>query len=383
MYKYIITPLLMCCLALPAAADVVQLQDGHPDRHVVVKGDTLWDIAGKFLKDPWQWPKVWRLNREQIKNPHLIYPGDVVVLDTSNGETRLRLLRETVTLEPGIREEPLEREPIPTIAPNVIAPFLSQPLVIEEGELAEAPTIIAGQENRVVLSPGVRIYVSKIDQDQGSLWNIYRPGEALIDPDTREPLGIEAIYLGDARIRKYGEPASADIVRAKEEIFTQDKLVAAPEVLQMNFVPRAPDTDVKGRIISVYGGVAEAGRSSIVALNRGAVDNLEEGHVLAIYREGAIMPRPGSEKAKKKDPFKEYNYVNRPVVDAPELDDKPVDLTIEQPEDDATKLDPSLIKLPDERIGLMMVFRTFDQVAYALIMQASEPVHVLDIIQTP
>ncbi|HEX5538433.1 MAG TPA: LysM peptidoglycan-binding domain-containing protein [Methylophilaceae bacterium] len=376
MYRYIITPLLFCCLALPAAADDVQLQAGHPDRYVVVKGDTLWGIAGKFLKDPWLWPKVWQMNRDEIKNPHWIYPGDVVVLDTSNGETRLRLLRETVTLQPGVREEPLEKEPIPTIAPNVIAPFLSQPLVIEEGQLADAPTIIAAQENRVALSPGVRIYVSKIDEGQGALWNIYRPGKALVDPDTGKTLGIEAVYLGDARVRKYGEPASADIVRAKEEIFTKDKLVAAPETLQDNFVPRAPDTDIKGRIISIYGGVAEAGRSAIVTLNRGAVDGLEEGHVLAIYREGKIIPRPGSEKAKNVDHFKDYNYVNRPTTKAPELTGDELPPT-------PAELDPSLIKLPDERIGLLMVFRTFDQVAYALVMQASEPINVLDLVQTP
>ena len=376
MYRYIITPLLFCCLALPAAADDVQLQAGHPDRYVVVKGDTLWGIAGKFLKDPWLWPKVWQMNRDEIKNPHWIYPGDVVVLDTSNGETRLRLLRETVTLQPGVREEPLEKEPIPTIAPNVIAPFLSQPLVIEEGQLADAPTIIAAQENRVALSPGVRIYVSKIDEGEGALWNIYRPGKALVDPDTGKTLGIEAVYLGDARVRKYGEPASADIVRAKEEIFTKDKLVAAPETLQANFVPRAPDNDIKGRIISIYGGVAEAGRSAIVTLNRGAVDGLEEGHVLAIYREGKIIPRPGSEKAKNVDHFKDYNYVNRPTTKAPELTGDELPPT-------PAELDPSLIKLPDERIGLLMVFRTFDQVAYALVMQASEPINVLDLVQTP
>lgn len=376
MYKYIITPLFLACLALPVLADVVQLQEGHPDRHVVVKGDTLWDISAKFLKDPWQWPKVWQLNREQIKNPHLIYPGDVVFLDTSNGETRLRLLRETVTLQPDVREEPLQEDPIPTIAPSIIAPFLSQPLIIEEGELAEAPEIIAAQENRVVLSPGVRIYVNNIDEGDGRLWNIYRPGQVLIDPDTGKRLGIEAVYLGDARVSKFGDPSTASIVRAKEEIFTQDKLVAAPETLQPSFVPRAPEDEVKGRIISIYGGVAEAGNNTIVTLNRGAIDGLEAGHVLAIYREGGIIPRPNTEAAKKKNPFKEYNFVNRKVTEAPELE------TSEE-EQAAPELDPSLIKLPDERIGLLMVFRTFDQVAYALVVQATEPINVLDIIQTP
>ena len=376
MYRYIITPLLLCCLALPVAADEVQLRQGHPDRYVVVKGDTLWDISARFLKSPWLWPNIWEMNRDEIKNPHWIYPGDVVVLDTSSGQPRLRLLRETVTLQPGVREEPLEKEPIPTIAPNVIAPFLSQPLVIEADALADAPTIVAGQENRVVLSPGVRIYVSKIEEGEGALWNIYRPGKTLIDPDNGKSLGIEAVYLGDARVRKYGEPASADIVRAKEEIFTDDKLVAAPETLQANFVPRAPESDVKGRIISIYGGVAEAGRSAIVTLNRGSADGLEAGHVLAIYREGDIIPRPGSEQASKPDHFKEKDYAIPDPLDTPEQ-------TAETEQPAKPELDPSLLKLPDERIGLLMVFRTFDQVAYALVMQAAEPINVLDLVQTP
>lgn len=376
MYKYIITLLMLCCLALPAAADEVQLRPDHPERYVVVKGDTLWDISARFLKSPWLWPKIWEMNREEIKNPHWIYPGDVVVLDTSNGQPRLRLLRETITLQPGVREEPLEKEPIPTIAPNVIAPFLSQPLVIEENALADAPTIVAGQENRVVLSPGVRIYVSKIEEDAGALWNIYRPGKALIDPDTGKTLGTEAVYLGDARVRKFGEPATAEIVRAKEEIFTGDKLVSAPETLQVNFVPRAPESDIKGRIISIYGGVAEAGRSAIVTLNRGSADGLEAGHVLAIYREGEIIPRPGTEMAKKPDPFKENEYATPDPLATPEQAAE-----TEQPA--KPELDPSLLKLPDERIGLLMVFRTFDQVAYALVMQAAEPVNVLDLVQTP
>ncbi|PKO53281.1 MAG: peptidoglycan-binding protein LysM, partial [Betaproteobacteria bacterium HGW-Betaproteobacteria-2] len=154
MYRHIITLLLLACAAMNAVAQDVQLQPDYPDRHVVVKGDTLWDISAKFLKDPWLWPKVWKMNREQIKNPHLIYPGDVVVLDLSGGDPRLRLLRETVTLEPGIRIEELEKEAVATIAPNIIEPFLSQPLIIENDELDNAPAIVGAQENRVVLSQG-------------------------------------------------------------------------------------------------------------------------------------------------------------------------------------------------------------------------------------
>lgn len=352
MYKHIITLLLLCCPILPALADEVKLQVNHPDRYVVVKGDTLWAISGRFLKDPWQWPQVWKMNREQIKNPHLIYPGDVVVLDTSSGSPELRLLRETVanpevSLAPGIRTERLDAEAIPAISPNVISPFLSQPLIIENEGLKDAPTIIAGPENRVVLSPGSRVYVDRINEGEGTLWNIYRKGKTYIDPETKAILGTEAIYLGDARITKYGEPASGDIVSAKEEIFANDKLVAAPENLQTNFIPRAPEAEVKGRILSIYGGVAEAGRNTIIAISKGSDDGLEQGHVLAINRNGRVIKNPKYDKKNKESK------------------------------------EPENIKLPNERIGLAMVFRTFDKISYALIVQATEPVNVLDVVEKP
>jgi hypothetical protein len=369
-------------------ADELQLQTNAPERYVVVKGDTIWGIAGKFLKDPWKWPKVWKMNRAQIKNPHWIYPGDVVVLDTSRGSPELRLLHETVTLQPGIRVEPLQEEAIPSIAPNIIAPFLTQPLVIENGGLDDSPVIIAGPENRVAFSPGAKVYTSKIDEDAGLIWNIYRPGKALIDPDTNELLGTEALYLGDAKIEKFGEPASARILRAKEEIFTQDKLVVAPDTLQAAFVPHAPEADIKGRIITIYGGVAEAGANTVIAINKGSRDGLEEGHVLSISRAGRYISRdPTEKKVGEKYPITEAKFPQTTFGEESSKKDKPKAETVKpvakyDPEKDPAN-DKKLIKLPDERIGLMMIFRTFDRVSYGLIMQTSEPVNVLDIVQTP
>lgn len=353
MYRRIITLLLLCCLILPAQADEVKLQPNYPERYVVVKGDTLWGIAGRFLKDPWQWPQVWKMNQDQIKNPHWIYPGDVVVLDNSSGSPELRLLKQTVanptvTVQPDIRTEKLNAEAIPTIAPNIIAPFLSQPLIIESTALKQAPTVIAGTENRVILSPGSRVYVDKIPEGEATLWNIYRPGKTYVDPETKAILGTEAIYLGDARITKYGEPASGEIVRAKEEIFVNDKLVAAPETLQTNFIPRAPGGEIKGRILSIYGGLAEAGSNTIIAISGGEAAGLEQGHVLAINRNGRVIKNPKYDKNDKEK-----------------------------------SKEPENIKLPNERIGLAMVFRTFDKISYALIMQATEPVNVLDIVESP
>ncbi|MDP3087936.1 MAG: LysM peptidoglycan-binding domain-containing protein [Methylotenera sp.] len=381
MFHYIITLLMFCCISFSAQAEDVALKNNHPDRHVVVKGDTLWGISGKFLKDPWQWPKVWKLNRNQIKNPHLIYPGDVVFLDMSSGSPQLKLLRETITLQPGAVEEPLDREAISTIPLSVIAPFLSQPLIIEKDQLVTSPRILAAQDDRVVLSPGTRVYIDKIEESDGLNWYVYRPAESLVDPDTKEILGVEATYLGDARITKYGEPASADISKAKEEIFTKDRLVPTGDEVITNFVPHAPDSEISGRIINIYGGVAEAGPQSIVSISRGTADGIDVGHVLAINRYGRVIKDPEyKEEKKSSSKLKELNF--DVTHDA---EGKPIVNFKKAPENTSGKLvlEPGMVKLPDERIGLLMVFRVFDRISYALVMQASQPIHKLDAVTTP
>ena len=353
MFRSIITLLSLSCLCLSAHADEITLQKNHPERYVVKKGDTLWGISGTFLKDPWQWPKVWKMNRAEIKNPHLIYPGDVVVLDMSSGSPEFKLLRQTVTLEPGVIEEPLEKEAIYTIPPNVIGPFLSQPLLIEQDELETAPRIVGAQDNRLILSPGTRVYINNLDDGDKKFWNIYRPGDVLKDPDSNEILGTEAIYLGDVRISKFGEPASGNIVKAKEEIFTKDRLVVASEGFKESFVPHAPDNEVSGRVIKIYGGVAEAGPETVVSINLGKLNGIEDGHVLAISRHGRLIKDPEYKEDKSK------------------------------PVDKESKIKPDEIKLPDERVGLMMIFRTFDRVSYGLIMQTSDAIYTLDTVHTP
>lgn len=379
MNKYIIAPLLFCCLIATAWADTVQLREGHPERYVVVKGDTLWDISARFLKDPWLWPRVWKMNRAEIRNPHLIYPGDVIVLDMSGGEPRLRLLHETVQLQPGVRVEEIEKKPIPTIAPSVIVPFLSQPLAVETGSFNDAPKILANRDGRVLIDPGLNFYADKIGTDGGLSWQVYRPGRPLTDPDTKEVLANEAIYLGDAKVTKQGDPATLRLTRVKQDVLVGDRLVTPSDSTLNSFVPRAPETAIKGRIISLYEGTAEVGRHSIVAINRGASDGLEEGHVLAIYRDGASLPRE-----KEADVQKE-GYINL---------DRNEDGSLKRDEDGKIQLrfgtrrtdgqqDPGDIKLPDERLGLLMVFRTFERVSYALIMQAEQPVKVPDIVVTP
>ncbi len=382
MNRHIITLLVFSCLSLNAIAEDIQLQNNYPDRHVVVKGDTLWGISAKFLKDPWQWPKVWKMNRAEIKNPHRIYPGDVVVLDTSSGSPELKVLRETVTLQPGIREEALEAQAIPTIPPSIIDPFLTQPLVIENGKLDSAPRIVSGPDNRVILSPGSRVYMNEIKEGEGTHWNIFRPGEKLTDPDTKEVLGTEAIYLGDVSVSRFGAPASGEIVRAKEEIFTKDRLVVSHDEFQSSYVPHAPETQINGRIMRIYGGVAEAGPNMVVSINRGKSDGLEEGHVLAISRYGSIIKDPEYKDSSKKivpkeKKLKELNFDVKTGPDGKKI----VDFAKEKETKPA--LAPDQLKLPDERVGLLMIFRTFDKVSYGLITSATDAVYTLDSVHTP
>jgi hypothetical protein len=306
------------------------------------------------------------MNREQIKNPHRIYPGDVVVLDTSGSQPELRLLRETATLDPSVVTEPLEQAAISTISPSVIGPFLSQPLVVEEKQLENAPEIVAAPDGRLILGAGYRAYISAINESDGFNWQIYRPGAPLVDPETKQTLGYEAVYLGDARVVRYGEPATVNITRSKQEITVKDKLVAAPEKLMSNFVPHAPDSEITGRIMTSYEGAVEIGRNTVVTLNRGNTDGLEEGHVLAVYSAGETITK------KRVDPREHKPEVN--VTVEHDANGKPIVNLVKE---------TNLLKLPDERVGLVMVFRTFEHVAYALVMQSERSIHVNDVVKTP
>lgn len=343
MRKTIISVILLAGLisGLPAAAaetGSLKLQNSAPDRYVVVPGDTLWSISSRYLKDPWLWPQIWGLNREQLKNPHKIYPGDVIVLEKTAEGASLRLASgtDTVKLLPRLREEKSALSTIPSIPASAIEPFLSQPLVIEENGLAGAPLLLGSSDNRVILSAGDIVYASGVPKDKGLAWQLFRSGKTLKDPDDGQVLGYEAVYLGDARVEKFGDISTVNITRSTEEILKGDRLVPAPATTFNNYAPHAPGKDIKGRIISVYGGVTEVGRGSVVALSKGKRDGLEMGHVLAVYRKSQTI--------------------------SPER---------------------KLVPLPDERTGLVFVFRVFDKVSYALVMQSSQPIQVLDAVQTP
>jgi nucleoid-associated protein YgaU len=366
MQKFITAVLasLLCAAAIVHAQGDLQLKENAPDSYVVQKGDTLWSIAVKFLRDPWRWPEIWRLNQEQIRNPHEIVPGSTIVLDRTgagsgagssassggDGQPQLRLQLgrggATERLSPQVRSEPLDSEAIPAIPANVIEPFLTQPLVIEAGGLAKAPRIVATQESRVYLGAGGIAYVTGFGKSEAPVWQVYRQGKPLVDPDNNRTLAYEAVYLGTVRVTRPGDPATVQIVNAKQEISTGDRLVAAAEPAPIQYVPHSPKSGLKGRVIGLYDGLttSEGGRYSIVSINKGARDGLERGHVLALYRRGATVPDPESSQSRDRAPT---------------------------------------FQLPDERYGLVFVFRTFDNVSYALVMDSSRQLTPGDVVQTP
>jgi len=405
----IISLILLMTPLVPApahAADASALQEGAPDQYIVVPGDTLWGISGRFLKDAWKWPEVWRINQEQLRNPHRIFPGDVIVLDRTGAEVQLRLLRaddpaaaaaaaaagapapgaptaapplDTVKLSPRLRAEPLADKAIPAISPSVIEPFLSRPLVVGQDELARAPVVLANQENRVAIGAGDIAYVEGLDHSKGLSWQVFRRGDPLIDPDTAETLGYQAVYLGDARVIRRGDPATIEVTRSAQEIYAGDRLLpAAKEVPTFSYVPRAPWRPVRGRIMTAYGSLGETGPMGIVALSKGSKDGLEVGHVLAIYRSQSTLsfgsrmaPLYGAQGVTGSDSPRAYYSEDIAPRDAP-LYQRGRKITAE----DAAKL-------PDERFGLVMVFRTFDRAAYGLVMQSSRPVAVNDVVTNP
>lgn len=372
--------LLLTPLGTAFAADASALKDDAPDRYVVVPGDTLWGISSRFLKDPWKWPELWKMNQDQIKNPHRIYPGNVLVLDRSAQEAQLRLLQtDTVKLSPKVRVEPLAAKAVPTIPPSAIEAFLSKPLVVGQTELDAAPVIRATEENRVSIGAGNIAYAEGLAKDKGEVWHIFRRSDALIDPDTRETLGYEAVYLGEARVLKFGEQSTIEITKSAQEIYVGDRLLpASKEQPTFAYVPRAPQKPVRGRIVSAYGNLGETGPAGIVALSKGSRDGLEVGHVLAIYRsqtaaryEQRTSPLYGRQGLSGSDTPRPYYGDQITPRDAPVY-------TRSQPINEA-----DIAKLPDERYGLVMVFRTFDRAAYGLIMQASRPVALYDVVSNP
>jgi hypothetical protein len=371
MQKLIIS--LICCL-LPALtlADTLSIRDDAPDSYVVRRGDTLWDISAKFFKDPWKWPKIWGLNKEAIKNPHWIYPGDVVVLDRTSstlkveGENTAPVAEPTaaetqpeiaatetvpegekeiggragkgVRLRPAIHVREGQHDAIPSIPYADIKPFLNETLVIDQGELDAAPMIISGYE-RSLLSVGDLAYVKNLPESKGLEWQIYRPGQPLVDPISKKVLGYEATFVGTVHVDKFDKLSTVMIDHASAEIYPGDRLVQNPGDYPENFIPRAPDSEMTARVIKIVNGISIAGQQAVVVINQGRREGMQNGHVLALYRKGDVV--------------KGAQFQTRDI------------------------------ELPDLRYGLLFVFRTFEHVSYGLVMQAHMPVEMLDVAQTP
>lgn len=326
----VITCAVVILLALPVSTVMAQsapeLRSDHPDKYVVQKGDTLWDIASKFLKDPWRWPLIWQ-NNPDVQNPHLIFPGDLLVV---TGLDNIKIVR----LKPQVRRSPLDRG-IPAIPPHVIAPFLTQPSILEEGELDEAGYVLQGVADELVLGKYNEFYGRKLGKLDAESYRIFHVGEALSHPDTDELLGIEAKHLGEAIMLRGEEDISKlRVIESNQDIGPGDRLVPIDgnEPLPY-FEPRGPVQDVNGWILLAPKGVREIGRFDVVIISGGEREGLEPGHVL----------RTMAHRENRKDPVTGETY-----------------------------------DLPDESSGLMMVFRVFDKLSYALIMRATEAISVGD-----
>jgi hypothetical protein len=359
----------------------VELADNPPERYTVVKGDTLWGISKRFLKDPWRWPDLWGMNKDEVRNPHRIYPGNVLILDLSGATPRLRLEGDgpggvaglvrtgapgsTVKLSPRVRAEQLAASPVPSIPATAIAPFLNRPLIVDRDQFESAPRIVATQENRVVAGAGDTVFVKGLEPDAAMVWQVYRPGKPLVDPVSRETLGYEVTYLGDLRVREFGEISTAVVARARQEIGAGDRLVLSPPSDILAYMPRAASGTSGAMVISAPDTViTEIGQQQVVVINRGVRDGVEVGNVFALYRSGqVVVPRSLPTSSTN-----EAARINREIPSV-------------QKEFDMTRTTP--VQLPAERYGLVFVFRVFERVSYALVMNATRPVNLLDLAQAP
>jgi hypothetical protein len=371
-FRTLLRLLVPALLSINVFADEIEINPAHPNQYTVASGDTLWDISGKFLQHPWQWPELWGYNH-QISNPHLIYPGDTIYFSMVNGRPQLSLSRPEAAPEaelniqspcvikddeqkngrthfpvtadgklvPCIRETNLNQA-IKLIPNDKIAQFLTSPRVVGPKELNSAPYVLELAGEHLVASVGDKVYVRGLLPSSHSDYLIFRAGETYKNPETGEVLGYEAQYIADTSLVQAGDPATLVVNKSKTEIRIGDRaMLNAEEDIALNYFPRPPSKKIQANIISVQGGVSQIGLYNTVVIDKGKRDGLQVGHELAIFQKGRIVA----------DRF--------------------------SPTKNAT------VKLPDEKAGILMVFRTFERVSYALVMKASQAIHVLDKAQTP
>ncbi len=340
-----------------AGVPLSELAPNAPDSHTVQGGDTLWDISKLFLKSPWRWPELWGMNLDQVRNPHLIYPGQVLVLEKSGDRARLRLAQSgsgapdnTVRLSPRVRSNLLDNGAIGSIPLHLIAPFLTEAVIFDTDELNRAPRIIAAQEGYVAMSQGQLAYVLG-DVGRSSGYRLFREPQPLYDFDTKELLGYEARYVGTAEFVRPGSsfqeagkpvvvPATVSIQSVRMEVNVGDRLAPLPSRDLDAYAPHHPNAPMSGRVLQIYGDALSAGQNQIVALNRGKRDGVERGHVLALWRQG--------------------------------------DRQVKRLDGERT-----VLQMPNEQNGLLFVFSVFERTSYALILSVNVPVFAGDAFTQP
>jgi len=317
----------------------VPLAEGHPDEYVVLDGDTLWDIAATFLKDPWYWPEVWYVN-PQIDNPHLIFPGDTLALVSVGGQQRITTTSRgpSYRMSPTARSTPLS-EAITSISYEQIDAFLSKGLVLEKGQIDRMPYIVAVRGDHMIAAAGNNIYVRGGAASQpGTRYSVVHIGDELVDPDDNKVVGFQGIYVGEGLMARGGDPATVALTDTNREALSGDRLIPETVDIPLNFFPKAPDIQVDGRIISVVDGVSMIGQYQVVVMNRGARNGLAPGDVLTVFQRGVAV----------KD-----------------------------------RVEGGNVRLPDEEAGTLMVFKVYDRIGYGLVMEATMPIHVLDAVRNP
>jgi hypothetical protein len=316
----------------------VPLADNHPNEYVVKVGDTLWDIAATFLKDPWFWPEIWHINT-QIENPHLIYPGDVLALVYIDGQPRITNVQaSTYRLSPQARISPITQA-VTSIPYESVSAFLSSGAVLEKRETDRLPYLLDTRGDHLIAAAGNVVYVRGLDDAQlGSRYNVVEVGGPLIDPDDNKLIGYQGKFIGEGTLRRTGDPATVALTDTSEEAVPGDKLIPESVDIPLNFYPRAPSSAIDGRIISVVGGVTQIGQYQVVVLNRNTRDGLSVGDVLTVYQTGeTIEDRFGGGK----------------------------------------------VRLPDEEAGTLMVFKVYDRIGYGLIVEATQAIHIHDTVRNP
>jgi LysM repeat protein len=332
--------------ALPADA----LQPNAPKSYTVKSGDTLWGIAQMYLKDPWLWPEIWYVN-PKIPNPHLIYPGDVLALAYgANGEPQVRVVQEgAARLEPALRSSPTSGA-IPTLPYSTIAAFLSRPKLVTSDEAQHSPHVLAFRDEHQVIGAPQELYAMGLDGPEGAHFTVIHVGEQIKDPDSGKFLGYEGLYTGTAVMVRRGQPAKLQMLDSARETLRGDILFADTSSSPLNFEPRAPSVPVKGRIVSVVDNVHTIGQFNIVIINRGKRQGVDVGTVLAIDQAGELVPDRG--------PSGWENYGRSDLF--------------------ARK-----VRLPDEREGTLLVFKSYDDVSWGLVVGATEAIQVRDIVRNP